>query len=103
MREVLFEKSPWRHLAIAGNSAVLVLLVLVLLHGPLLMDSGLPSHGVVDREPQTPCASCMPGNAAARLLFIVVDGLRLDYTANPQQMPHLARLAATGGRGIARV
>lgn len=31
---------PWRRLAIAGNSAVLVLLVLVLLHGPLLMDSG---------------------------------------------------------------
>lgn len=81
-----------RALAVAGNAAALVLLILVLARRDVLFGRGEPTPS----PPPVQQASA----PASRMLLVVIDGLRADRV---ERLPHLAALARTGGLGTARV
>lgn len=86
-----------RALAAAGNAAGLILLVLILARRDALFGDSTPSKNLTPRTPQ---ALQTTPPAASRVLLVVIDALRVDQV---DQMPHLAALARSGGRGTARV
>ena len=86
----------WR-IAACGNPVALVVFAGVFASFPLLMiGSGRGSSEPSFLRPS------MPPSAPARVVLVVVDALPVRATT-PAAMPRLARLAATGGRGLARV
>lgn len=84
-----------QRVAVAGNTAALILLSLVLARGPLFF--GAPE------EPRPAAGPQRRAPTAQGVLLFVVDGLRRDFAFAPERMPNLARLAREGGAGIARV
>jgi hypothetical protein len=85
-----------QRVAVAGNSAALVLVILVLALGPRLFSEAPSGFSVRTAAPAGP-------PAARGVLLFVVDGLRRDFAFDPARMPCFARLARQGGRGTARV
>ncbi len=83
-----------RALAVAGNATALGLLVLFLLNAPALSRHAAAPFHVVEPGVEPP---------RARLLLVLIDGLRADVAADARLMPELQRLAARGSRGVAHV
>ncbi|MDX1655405.1 MAG: hypothetical protein R3310_09380, partial [Candidatus Competibacteraceae bacterium] len=82
-------------IALAGNTLVLLLGVLLLAQGDLLFGPPMVKPG---EGPPLP-----PGSRAERVLLVVMDALRDDTAARTGLMPHLNALAKRGGRGHTQV
>ena len=87
--------SPIHRLAVAGNTAALVMLVLMLANGSVLFDSSIHPRPVAYEAP--------PGPLASRAVLVIIDGLRQDFASDPAVMPALRELARRGVETTAHV